>query len=165
MKRKILVTVILMAVYPFGLSYAQETGKENPRDWLINEKDERERLILLQNYLRGFSVTMWEVGERYKHIYSSLQDENYDLAIYHWKEIGKSIKSGYMKRPGRQANSDAMFMNSLYGDVLESFESRDIKKAWKGFSAGRNACMACHNAENIPWMNNQPLFRDTTPPQ
>lgn len=31
--------------------------------------------------------------------------------------------------------------------------------AWAGFELARNACMSCHEAENVAFMNKQPLFR------
>ncbi|BBM00887.1 hypothetical protein GL2_09610 [Microbulbifer sp. GL-2] len=147
----------------FAYSDSYETGNE--RDWLLNAGSDKDRLILLQNYLGGFSISMWEVGYRYKSIYSSLQDENFDLAIYHWKKIKNAIERGYLKRPARKDNAEFIFLKPVFGKVLNSFESRDIKQAWLGFSTGRSACMACHKAENIPWMNNQPLFRNTVAPK
>ncbi|MFA0812279.1 hypothetical protein [Microbulbifer epialgicus] len=160
---KLLITLIIfLSMVSFVHSESYDTGQE--RDWLLNAKNEKERLILLQNYLGGFGASMWEVGARYKHIYTALQDENFELAIYHWKKIKIAIENGYLKRPARKENADAIFLNSVYGDVLKSFEVKDIKKAWQGFSTGRSACMACHTAERIPWMNDQPMFRDTQAP-
>ncbi|WP_157533303.1 hypothetical protein ACJJIP_18760 [Microbulbifer sp. VTAC004] len=160
---KLLMTLIVcLSVTNFAYSESYDTGNE--RDWLLNAESEKDRLILLQNYLGGFSASMWEVGYRYKSIFLALQDENFDLAIYHWEKIKTAIKNGYLKRPARKANADAIFLDLVYGNVLGSFESRDIKKAWQGFSNGRSACMKCHAAEKIPWMNNQPLFRTTVAP-
>jgi hypothetical protein len=155
----LIALVVSLSVENFAYSESYDTGDE--RDWLLNAENDKDRFILLQNYLGGFSVSMWEVGDRYKTIYSALQNENFDLAIYHWKKIKAVIENGYLKRPARRANSDAIFINSTYEAVLSAFETRDIKKAWQGFSNARSACMTCHVAEKIPWMNDQNLFRDT----
>ncbi|WP_445359370.1 hypothetical protein [Microbulbifer sp. ANSA005] len=163
-ENKVLVCLFVSVVasnFSYSLSY--DTGKES--DWLLNAESERDRLILLQDSLGGFSASMWEVGARYKTIYSALQGENFDLAIYHWKKIKTAIENGYVRRPARKKNADAIFMKSIYADVLKSFESRDVRRAWQGYSAGRSACMTCHVAEKIPWMNDQPLFRDTVIPE
>ncbi len=137
---------------------------KNVNDWLLNADSDKDRFRKLQTYLRGFDQPMWEVGERYQRVYDALGDGNYDLAEYHWEKIKVTIQTGYMKRPKRQPNSDAMFVNNVYGPILAAIKSKDAKKAWEGFELGRAACMSCHEAEQVGFMNNQPLFRRTENP-
>ncbi|WP_052265460.1 hypothetical protein [Ruegeria sp. ANG-R] len=137
----------------------------NERDWLLSAETEDARMELLQQYLRGFDQPMWEVGARYQKIYEALELENYDLAVYHWKKIKTTIQNGYLKRPARQANADAILLNDNWAAILADFESRDIGRAWEGFDVARSTCMSCHEAENVGWMNDQPLFLTTEPKQ
>ena len=132
-------------------------------EWLIDAPNDVERFKLLQRYLRGFDQPMWEVGERYEGVHDALQRSNFDLALYHWDKIKTTIENGYLKRPARRANSDALFLSKVWGEVRAAIESRDSAKAWAGFTAGRAACQACHQAEMVGYMNNQPMFEKTAP--
>tara|TARA_R110000868_G_scaffold242993_1_gene498696 strand:- start:209 stop:730 length:522 start_codon:yes stop_codon:yes gene_type:complete len=143
----------------FNLAVAQEVTSSN--DWLLDAPDDHTRFQLLQRYLRGFDQPMWEVGHRYLGVYDALGRENYDLALYHWDKIKTTIQNGYLKRPARRANSEAVLLDTTWGEVRAAFESRDIKQAWDGFFRARNACMACHVAEDVAWMNDQDIFDDT----
>jgi hypothetical protein len=136
----------------------------NVNDWLLNAPTDTDRFKKLQTFLRGFDQPMWEVGERYMRVYDALADGNYELATYHWEKIRSTITTGYMKRPKRQPNADAMFVNNIYEPVLAAIKSGDQKKAWDGFDLARSACMACHEAEKVGFMNDQPVFRNTAKP-
>lgn len=136
-----------------------DAPERKPDDWLLNAPDDEARFKLLQRYLRGFDQPMWEVGERFESIYDALTDENYELAAYHWEKIKTTIVNGYLKRPKRQANADAFFVNGIYQPVLDGFRSKDREKAWDAFELARNTCQSCHEAEKVGFINNQPLFR------
>jgi hypothetical protein len=154
----------LVAVAIFAAVAAADPEKK-PDDWLLNAPDDATRFKLLQRYLRGFDQPMWEVGERFGSIYDALTDENYDLAAYHWEKIKTTIVNGYMKRPKRRANADALFVNGAYQPVLDAFRSKDRDKAWDAFELARNTCQSCHEAEKVGFINNQPLFRKPPPRQ
>jgi hypothetical protein len=144
-----------------GQAQQQPQPQVNVNDWLLNAPNDTERFKKLQTFLRGFDQPMWEVGERYQRVYDALSEGNYELAEYHWEKIKSAITTGYMKRPKRQPNADAMFVKNVYDPILAAIKSKDSKKAWDGFDLGRNACMACHVAEQVGFMNEQPLFRRT----
>jgi hypothetical protein len=150
-----------------GFGWAQSTAppavtpQKNVNDWLLNAPDDTARFKLLQTYLRGFDQPMWEVGERYQAIYDALGDKNFELAEYHWDKIKVTIVNGYLKRPKRQDNSDSVFVKNIWDDVNRAFLSKDPQKAWDGFALTRQACMSCHEAEKVAFMNNMPLFRRT----
>jgi len=168
MRNLSLAAAIALAGAVFGAALAEQRlpaapGKE-PDDWLLNAPDHEARFKLLQRYLRGFDQPMWEVGERFESIYDALADENYDLAVYHWEKIKVTIVNGTMKRPKRQANADALFVNGAYAPVLDAFKSKDAKRAWEGFALARKTCQSCHEAEKVGFINNQPLFRKTAAP-
>lgn len=132
-------------------------------DWLLNAPSDVDRFRLLQRYLRGFDQPMWEVGERYEGLYEALQRNNYDLALYHWEKIRTTIENGYLKRPARKANADAVFLSKVWGEVDAALRTKDSAQAWVGFTAGRAACQACHQAEAVGYMNNQPMFDKMAP--
>ncbi|MCQ8128915.1 hypothetical protein [Methylomonas rivi] len=135
-----------------------DSQEKKPNDWLLGAKSDTERFESLQTYLRGFDQPMWEVGERFRAIHEALGRSNFELAAYHWEKIRVTIKNGYLKRPARRANSDAILLNATWGDVNEAFGSKNAEQAWAGFEKAKTACMACHAAESVPFMNNQALF-------
>lgn len=147
-----LVSVLLVT----STASAEPAARSNA--WLLDAETDEQRFELLQGYLGGFSTSMQEVGQRYHAIHDALTRDNMDLANYHWGKIRGAIRNGYLKRPGRQANADAIFLNSLWGEVSASFQSGDVDKAWAGFERAKSGCMACHAAEKVPFMNNQSLF-------
>ncbi len=128
-------------------------------DWLV-DVDEKTRAERLSSYLGGFSSAMWEVGERYQHMFQAIRDENFALAHYHWDKIGEAIRGGYLKRPGRQANSDKLFLDTIWPIYLETLTSGHADAIRSQFSQARDACIACHTAENVGFMNDQPMFRE-----
>lgn len=170
-KPGLIVTGALMAALAFvalgtsgvaqQLPQKDAPAQKNVNDWLLNAPDDETRFKLLQQYLRGFDQPMWEVGVRYEAIYHALDDKNFELAEYHWDKIKATIVNGYLKRPKRQENSDAMLVTTVWESVNQSFKSKDAQKAWDGFQLTRQACMSCHEAEKVAFMNNQPMFRRT----
>lgn len=139
-----------------GAIAVQQTDSRN---WLT-DADEDTRYERLEYYLGGFSSAMRETGERYRHAEQAIYDENYELAYYHWDKIKGAIERGAMKRPDRRENAEAMFLNSAWevlAEALQKPEEHDVRGA---FQQAKGACMACHSAEEVPFMNDQPLFRD-----
>jgi len=133
--------------------------------WLTGAPDEATRNERLERYLRGFDQPMWEVGERYRHVEQALQDENWALAQYHWKKIRRTIEGGLMKRPARRANAELLFLGKPWDDLNVALESGDPLRISPAFAQAKGACMACHAAENVAFMNDQPLFRSALPLQ
>ncbi len=127
-------------------------------DWLLSAENETERFERLQKQLRGFDQPMWEIGERYGSLHAALQRENYDLALYHWDKISTTIENGIAKRPGRSDSARALFLDSAFPEVRAGLEQRTPDAAWQAFGIARSACMSCHQAEKVEYMNNQPLF-------
>lgn len=165
MKRnQLILAAASTLVFALGNAQAQDAAKPAAakpptNDWLLEAPDDTERFRRLQQYLRGFDQPMWEVGDRWAGLHEALKRDNFDLAIYHWDKIKTTIENGYLKRPARRANSDAVLFNSgVFAQVRTAFESRNRAKAWEGFAAARAACMTCHEAEKVAYMNNQPLL-------
>jgi hypothetical protein len=136
----------------------------NPNDWLLNAPDDQARFRLLQEQGRGFSASMIEVGQRYLALHDALRDGNAPLAAYQWEKLREAIRTGYARRPGRRANADRLLLGPLYDASLAEFRSGDAARAAAAFTRVRAACMECHDAERVPFMNNQPIFRRTAEP-
>lgn len=139
---------------------AAETDES--RGWLLDAEEEA-RYERLQSYLGGFSAAMWEVGYRYEALHTALERQNFALAEYHWEKIKSAIEGGYLKRPGRQANSDKLFLDKVWPEVQSALASGEPKRAWQGFETAKAACLTCHVAEDVGFMNNQPLFDLSAP--
>lgn len=106
---------------------------------------------------------MWEVGERFERLHTALKRNNHGLAAYHWEKIRTTIENGIAKRPKRAANAKALFLDPVWADVDAALKSGDAVKSWAAFDRAKAACMACHVAEKVEFMNDQPVF-DLMPP-
>ncbi|WP_271271030.1 hypothetical protein [Aliamphritea hakodatensis] len=148
--------VVLSAVPVAGVS--AEEGFKGAKDWVSGAPDQLTKDKRLEKYLRGFDQPMWEVGERYDRMEQALIDENYELAQYHWKKIRITLENGLMKRPGRRANAEAILLNRTWSEVRDALATEDPAIVKAGFQKAKNACMACHAAERVAYMNDQPLF-------
>lgn len=159
-----LLTKKTMAMLATGAALIFSVGaiavqKTDSRKWL-SDADEDTRYERLEYYLGGFSSAMWETGERYQRAEQAIYDENYDLAYYHWDKIKGAIERGAMKRPDRRDNAERMFLDSAWKTLAEALQAPDEHDVRGAFTQAKAACMACHGAEGVPFMNDQPLFRD-----
>jgi hypothetical protein len=144
---------------------AQAAAQLTSGGWLLSTPDDTERFRRLQQQLGGFDRTMWEVGERFQHLHEALQRRNFELAEYHWEKIGSAISSGIVRRPKRAANAQAMFLGDNFETVAADIEKHDYALASAAFDRAKGVCIACHQAENVGWVNDQPLFELTLPAQ
>jgi hypothetical protein len=138
-----------------------ETPETTSDNWLLDAKDDTERFQRIQQMFGGFSMAMQLVGERYDRVYDAITDGNYDLATYHWKKIKETIELGALRRPARAANAETIFLKGPWVAVSEALTAQNKVKAREQFLMARSACMACHVAEKVPFMNDQPKFRRT----
>src|SRR5215207_6291172 len=106
---------------------------------------------------------MWEVGERFERLHTALGRGNHALAAYHWEKIRTAIENGIAKRPAPRANAEALFLRPVWEDAHADLRSADPRCAWAGFERVKAACQACHRAENVAYMNDQPLFALVAP--
>ena len=134
-------------------------------DWLQGAASDEQRFKRLESHLRGFSTQMIEVGERFLRLHTAVSTKNYELALYQLDKIKAAIDAGIVKRPRRKASADFFFFDGAYPAAEKAFKSGDPAKATVAFEALREACMACHKAEKIAFMNEQPVFWRTGPRQ
>ena len=137
---------------------AAETPSVETKHWITQAPSQIVKDKRIEQYLRGFDQPMWEVGERYQHLEQAIIDSNFELASYHWNKIKTTIENGLMKRPARRKNAEAILLNHTWGEVSKAFASKDISQAKLAVVKAKAACMACHSAENVAFINNQPLF-------
>jgi hypothetical protein len=155
--------MIVVVAYCQG-SFAQTSEEQAAsKEWITRAANDAERFQRIEKYLRGFDQPMWEVGARYEKLYAALVRGNFELASYHWAKIKLTIENGTMKRPARRASADGLFLNETWNSVNEALESGNPATAWRGFEAARAACMKCHEAERVGYMNDQPMFTDLAP--
>ena len=145
--------------------FTQGSAEKMSEGWITGASDDAARFERIERYLRGFDQPMWEVGDRYEKIYDALSHGNYDLALYHWKKIKITIENGAMKRPGRAANAKLIFLDDTWKEVQDGFAKRETETAWQAFDLARTACMSCHMAEKVDYINDQSLFLGLTPPE
>jgi hypothetical protein len=128
--------------------------------WLENAQSDAERFRLIQDVQRGFDQPMWEVGERFERFELALADGNLPLAKYHWEKINRTIEVGLIKRPRRGESARQLFVESAWPQVQAQLETGDLALARAALPMARQACRSCHVAENVAYMNDQPLLRD-----
>jgi hypothetical protein len=133
--------------------------------WLLSQPNDAQRFRMVQRQLGGFDRTMWEVGERFRRTHEALQRRNFELAEYHWEKIGSTISSGIVRRPKRAANAQAMFLGENFKSIAADLEKHDYPAAAAAFDRAKSVCIACHQAENVGWVNDQPLFELVLPAQ
>ena len=147
---------------PKGIPRLQE-GQENPpsANWLLDANDDRERFRRLQIYAGGTYEQMWQIGYRYEQVYRAIVDENWELGLHHWTKLRDVLNVALMKRPNRTPNAEAIFLDTAWDQLEDALESGSSDAAREAFFVKRAACMACHVAEEMVFLNDTPIFRDT----
>ncbi|MEX2130261.1 MAG: hypothetical protein WD772_02145 [Pseudohongiellaceae bacterium] len=140
-----------------------EEGQTNPpgANWLLDAKDDTERFRRIQIYAGGTYEQMWQIGFRYQQTYRAIIDENWELGAYHWGKLRDVLNVALMKRPNRTPNAEAMFLDNSWALLNAALSSKDAQASRQAFMTQRGTCMACHIAENMPFLNDTPIFRDT----
>ncbi len=140
-----------------------DEGQAGPADsnWLLNAKDDAERFRRIQIYAGGTYEQMWQIGYRYQQVYHAIVDQNWKLARHHWKKLRDVFNVALMKRPKRTPNAEALFLDGAWNQLDVALASENPTTAREVFLRERHVCMACHVAEDMGFLNETPLFRDT----
>jgi hypothetical protein len=148
--------------FPAGIAgLTQGQDKPPTSNWLLDARTDEERFRRLQVYSGGTDQQMWQVGYRYEQVYHAIIDNNLPLASYQWGKLRDVVNVALMKRPNRTPNAETVFLNSTWPLLDEALKGGNPAAARKTFLAERQACMSCHVAEGLPFLNNTPLFRNT----
>ena len=148
--------------FPSGIRGLAE-GQDKPPsgNWLLDARTDEERFRRLQVYSGGTDQQMWQVGYRYEQVYRAIVDQNWELGTYHWGKLRDVFNVALMKRPNRTPNAEALFLNKEWPLLEGALKARDAAAARKAFVAERQACMTCHVAEGMGFLNETPMFKDT----
>jgi hypothetical protein len=157
----ILMAVAIFVIFSVAcLAMALETAKQSD-NWLLDAEDDTERFKRIQQMFGGFSAAMQGVGDRYERTFEAVIEGNFNLADYHWKKVRDAIELGFLRRPGRKANAVALFLEDPWPTLEEALAAKDGQLSKEALLSARSACMTCHVAENVPFINDQPMFRRT----
>lgn len=148
--------------FPAGIA-GLEKGQDKPptNQWLLDALTDEERFRRLQLYSGGTDQQMWQMGYRYEQVYHAIIDRNWELGLYHWRKLRDVFNVALMKRPNRTPNAEAMFLTSEWVRLENALKAGDLAAARTTFLAEREACLKCHVAEGMPFLNNTPIFRNT----
>lgn len=161
MPRTQFVSLMILAALVAACEAPRQESQPTQRsssDWLLDAESDEARFGLLQTQMRGFDQPMWEVGERFEGMHDALERGNSELATYHWDKIKTTIENGIAKRPARRANAEALFLTGTWDNVRADLASADPDQSWAAFDQAKTACQSCHQAENVDYMNDQPVF-------
>src|SRR3989338_10484213 len=126
--------------------------------WLTG--DTEHKLEQLANHHRCFDMAMVETNYRYTELFFSGQDQNWDYARYQAEKIKLAIENGFERRPKRKETAKALFLNSVYPQLIEAIESKDSNRFNKVFPSVTASCNQCHQAEQVGFIKiHEPKIR------
>jgi hypothetical protein len=149
------VALVAGAVAIAGVAVAQPRGE----GWLLGAPDDTTRFEILERDAGGTGRTMLEMSIRYERMYEAVADGNLQLAARNWDGIDGSLSRGLVRRANRTDAANEFFY-AIFDQVMEDFESEDLVRARAGFMTARDACMSCHVASDLAYINDQRLFRN-----
>jgi hypothetical protein len=132
-------------------SLLAENNYSTKSNWLLDTKGEQ-KFNAIQKQFRGFDLAMVEVGYRFNSFYFAINDKNYGLAHYQLDKIKKAIENGIIRRPKRESNSKAMFLDTQYKSMSKALDSKDEKIIQEEYMRTKQLCNACHKAERVPFI-------------
>lgn len=103
----------------------------------------------IESQLRGFDITMMEVGYRFTELYWAGKDQNWAYAKYQAEKIGHVIRLGIERRPKR-APSAQPFLAKEVPAILQAIDNRTDEAFQAGIERLRASCMRCHVLEKLP---------------
>ena len=131
-------------------------------NWLLDANDDTERFRRLQVAAGGTDIPMWEIAHRYEELYVAIQNNNWEMGVYHWEKLRDRMNTAAMKRPARTQNIEGMFLESgVWSAMHDALTSRDPARMRTQFQAVRQACIACHIAERVGFLNDSSVLRRT----
>ena len=139
-----------------GIALAQPLGES----WLLGAPDDAARFEILERDAGGTGRTMLEMSIRYERMYQAIVDGNLQFALQNWDGIVGSLDRGLVRRPDRTDLANAFILDTLADEVAVVLESGDVAASQEAFLRVRSACMGCHQASELGYMNDQPLFSD-----
>jgi hypothetical protein len=147
---------------PQGIRGLDEGQARPPSaNWLLDAVDDEERFRRIQIYAGGTYEQMWQIGYRFEQVYHAIVDQNWELGLHHWVKLRDVFNVALMKRPNRTPNAEAMFLDASWARLEAALQGGEAQQARRAFLDEREICMACHVVEQMPFLNDSPLFRNT----
>lgn len=129
------------------------------RNWLRDANDEPERLRRIELWAGAGDLEMQDIAHRLEELHGAIQRENWDMGIYQLEKIRGRLVVAAIKRPTRTQNLEAVFLDSgVYQSLHDALSSRNDEQARAGFQRAREACMACHVAGKVGFVNGSTVF-------
>jgi hypothetical protein len=148
----------------FPKAYKQLANQSKPPSgrWLLDANDDTERFRRIQIVAGGSDMQMMAIAHRYEELHGAIQKNNWEMGVYHWEKLRDYMNIMAMKRPVRTQNLEDLFLYSgVWQSMHDALMSRDARKMRAQFQSVRQACMACHVAENVGFMNDSSVFART----
>jgi hypothetical protein len=126
----------------------RQPPEQRGEGWLQGTADDKFNQV--EKQLRGFDMTMAEVGYRFTELYFAGKEHNWDYAKYQAEKIDIAVRLGLERRPKR-AQSAQFFLADEIPEILKAIEGKDDEVFHKGMDRLRSSCMKCHNLEKVPY--------------
>ncbi len=141
------------------IELAKQT-KPPSRKWLLDANDDVERMRRLELWAGAGDLEMQDIAHRLEELQLAIQKESWDLGIYHLEKMRGRMTVATIKRPTRTQNMEAVFLDSgVYKAMHDALTSRNMDQARAAFQNTRQACMACHAAEKLGFINDSAVFK------
>lgn len=124
---------------------AEEIGA----DWVLAGSHD-ERFVRLAGQLRGWDVTMVEVGYRYSMLYWAGLDRNWEFGRYQIKKMVEAIGAGVVRRP--EYRDRVRMLDGAIANMNATLAAHDDGQVKQRFAELTAVCNACHQATEHPWI-------------
>lgn len=156
--------------FPKADSELAKQTKAPSRNWLRDANDDAERLRRIELWAGAGDLEMQDIAHRLEELHAAIEQENWDMGIYQLEKIRGRMIVAAIKRPTRTQNLGGIFLDSgVYRSLHEALSAKNSVQARVEFQNTRLACMACHVAEKIAFVNASAVFKRialfTTPPK
>lgn len=156
---KKLAIIILVSILVTACDQDRSQSKKSGTGWLQGSDEEKFNKVAGQ--LRGFDVSMVEVGYRYQELYWAGKDANWEYADYQIEKIRTAIEKGLERRPKRAASAD-FFLKEALPAMEKVVKQRDTVIFLQGLRDLTNNCNSCHAMEKVPFFTvNTPVARQS----
>jgi hypothetical protein len=146
--------------FPKADAELAKQSKPPSRRWLLDANDDAERMRRLELWGGAGDLEMQDISHRLEELHSAIQKESWDLGIYHLEKLRGRMLVAAIKRPARTQNLEEVFLDSgIYTAMHSALTSKNADRARTTFEDTRKACMACHTAEKLAFINDSTVFK------
>lgn len=150
------------ARFPKADSELLKQTKPPSRNWLRDADDDRERFRRIELWSGAGDLEMQDIAHRFVELHAAIQQENWDIGIYHWEKIRGRMTIAAMKRPTRTQNMEVILFDSgTWKAMHDALTAKNAVRARTEFLRARESCMTCHVAEKIGFLNTSAVFART----